>query len=172
LDEESVLSRERKLRLAGGDGLHAVRLEPLENGYRIENVGTIVRSSDSPIWSVVTDEGRSFEALVETGESEIEVSIGPARFRFSSGAVASKVSRRGAASGRIEVNSPMPGRVVKVLVSAGQTVSAGQPVLLFEAMKMQNELRSPGDGVISEIAVTAGQAIEARERLYVLSSAP
>jgi biotin carboxyl carrier protein len=66
----------------------------------------------------------------------------------------------------------MPGKVVKVLVSAGASVSAGQPVLLFEAMKMQNELRSPEDGVVAEVAVEAGQAVEARERLYTLEALP
>jgi biotin carboxyl carrier protein len=66
----------------------------------------------------------------------------------------------------------MPGKVVELLVSPGASVTAGQPVLLFEAMKMQNELRSPEDGVVAEIAVEAGQAIEARERLYVLVPPP
>ncbi len=161
------MSRERKLRSASG--LHALRVEALDNGYRIETVGTAVRSSDPRLWSVVTDDGSSFEALVELLESEIEVAIGSARFRFTAGEAPLNVIRR-AASGRIEVKSPMPGRVVKVLVSLGQSVTAGQPVLLFEAMKMQNELRSPEDGVVSEIAVSAGQAVEARERLYVVQS--
>lgn len=162
------MSRERKLRSAGG--LHALRIEPLENGYRIETVGTVVRGSDPQLWSVITDDGSSFEALVEPGESAIEVAIGSARFRFATGEIPLNAARRGIASGRIEVKSPMPGRVVKVLVSRGQSVTAGQPVLLFEAMKMQNELRSPEDGVVSEIAVAAGQAVEARERLYILQS--
>jgi biotin carboxyl carrier protein len=64
----------------------------------------------------------------------------------------------------------MPGRVVKILVAAGQSVLAGQPILLFEAMKMQNELRCPEAGVVSEVAVEAGQAIEGRELLYVLTA--
>ncbi len=163
------MSRVRKLRSAGEGGLHALPIEPLENGYRIESVGTVVRGSD-PIWSVITEDGRSFEALVEPAESEIEVAIGSARFRFTAGETSPSVARRGVASGRIEVTAPMPGRVVKVLVSPGQSVTSGQPVLLFEAMKMQNELRSPQDGVVSEIAVAPGQAVEARERMYILQS--
>lgn len=62
----------------------------------------------------------------------------------------------------------MPGKVVQVLVAPGDAVAAGQPVILFEAMKMQNELRSPQDGVIGEIAVEPGRAVEAREILYTL----
>lgn len=169
------MRREKKLRSVPAGELHAFRVERFDDGYRIETGlsgagATVVRGPEARVWSVVTGDGNSLEALVERGESEIEVSIGNARFRFATGAPVANAGRRGSAPGRIEVKSPMPGKVVKVLVSPGESVSAGQPVLLFEAMKMQNELRSPEDGVIAEIAVEAGQAIEARERLYVLVS--
>ncbi len=172
------MRREKKLRSVPAGELHALRIERIEDGYRIETDrpgagATVVRGPEARVWSVVTGDGSSLEALVERGESEIEVAIGNARFRFATGPAA-KAGGRGSAPGRsgrparIEVKSPMPGKVVKLLVSPGEFVSAGQPVLLFEAMKMQNELRSPEDGVIAEVAVEAGQAIEARERLYVL----
>jgi biotin carboxyl carrier protein len=167
------MRREKKLH--GPDGkLHSFRIERVEDGYRVETdrpgeAATVVRGPEARISSVVSEDGRSFEALVERDESGIEVTIGTARVRFGTGAPEASVIRRGSVSGRIEVKSPMPGKVVKVLVSPGTSVTAGQPVLLFEAMKMQNELRSPQDGVVAEIAVNAGQAIEARERLYVLA---
>jgi biotin carboxyl carrier protein len=66
----------------------------------------------------------------------------------------------------------MPGKVVKLLVSPGESLLAGQPVLLFEAMKMQNELRAPQPGTLLELDVAEGQAVEARERLYVVGPAP
>jgi biotin carboxyl carrier protein len=171
-EERPVVSRERKLRQVVTAALHSLRLEPVEDGYRTDTGTTIVRSTDSPLWSVITRDGRSFEVSVELVESEVEAAIGSARFRFALGAAPVSTARRGASSGRIEVKSPMPGRVVKLLVTPGQSVTAGQPVLLFEAMKMQNELRSPETGVVSEIAVEAGQAVEARERLYVVSPSP
>jgi biotin carboxyl carrier protein len=170
------MSREKKLH--GSDGKpYSFRIERVQDGYRVETdrsgAGvTVVRGPEARVLSVVAADGRSFEALVERKESEIEVAIGTARVRFATGAPNASVVRRGAASGRIEVKSPMPGKVVKVLVSAGASVSAGQPVLLFEAMKMQNELRSPEDGVVAEVAVEAGQAVEARERLYTLVALP
>ena len=172
---ENRMSRAKKLRSVPDGKLHSVRIERLEDGYRVETGrpgtgATVVRGPEARVWSVVTEDGRSLEALVERGESEIEVAIGTARFRFGIGAPTANFVRRGSASGRIEVKSPMPGKVVKVLVSPGESVTAGQPVLLFEAMKMQNELRSPQDGIVAEVAVEAGQAIEARERLYVLQS--
>jgi biotin carboxyl carrier protein len=170
--------RERKLRTVEGE-LLSVGLEPMEDGYRIASgpcVGTtVVRGPEARIWSVVTGDGRSFEVLVARGEgeTEMEVEIEGTHISFALGAPSAAAARRGGAtSGRVEVKAPMPGRVVKILVFPGERVSAGQPVLLFEAMKMQNELRSPQEGVVAEVAVAAGQAVEARERLYLLDPAP
>ena len=61
--------------------------------------------------------------------------------------------------------SPMPGKVVKVLVEVGATVEDGQPLVLIEAMKMENELRSPKSGKVSAVYVAPGQAVEARTKL-------
>jgi biotin carboxyl carrier protein len=69
--------------------------------------------------------------------------------------------------GEQAVIAPMPGRVVRVLVSAGDTVSARQPVVVVEAMKMENELRSPKDGRVKEIAVESGASVEAGRILVV-----
>jgi biotin carboxyl carrier protein len=62
----------------------------------------------------------------------------------------------------------MPGKVVKILVAEGEAIEAGQGVLLFEAMKMQNEIRSPGDGVLRRLHVEEGQAVEARTPLFLV----
>jgi len=59
----------------------------------------------------------------------------------------------------VPLRSPMPGMVVKVLVEEGQTVSLEEPVLIIEAMKMQNELAAPAAGVIEGLSVKAGQAV-------------
>jgi len=169
---ESRLSRVKKLRSFPDGKLHSVGIERIGEGYRVETgrpgaETTLVRGPEVRVWSVVTENGLSFEVLVERRESEIEVVLGQRRFQFGSGTESRSTHRR-AGSGRLEVKSPMPGKVVKVLVSKGETVAAGQPILLFEAMKMQNELRSPQDGVVAQIGVEAGQAVEARELLYVL----
>ncbi|NUN14926.1 MAG: biotin/lipoyl-binding protein [Myxococcales bacterium] len=55
----------------------------------------------------------------------------------------------------------MPGKVVKVLVSAGDIVIAGQPILIIEAMKMENEVRSPGAGRVTLLHVKEGDNVEA-----------
>ena len=59
-----------------------------------------------------------------------------------------------------EIKSPMPGLVFKIMKQAGDTVIAGETVLILEAMKMENSIKSPNDGVIKEIFVIEGQAVE------------
>ncbi|MDH4347769.1 MAG: biotin/lipoyl-binding protein, partial [Gemmatimonadota bacterium] len=58
------------------------------------------------------------------------------------------------------LKSPMPGLVVRVLVSAGQAVQAGQGLVVLEAMKMENELRAQAGGVVAAVQIQAGQAVE------------
>ncbi len=67
------------------------------------------------------------------------------------------------------VVAPMPGRVAKLLVKPGDDVKAGQPVAVFEAMKMENELRSPKDGKVTEVLVREGDAVEARTKLCTVA---
>ena len=70
--------------------------------------------------------------------------------------------------GRQNIVSAMPGRIVRVLVAAGEQVTVGQPVLVVEAMKMENELRAPKNGVVRDVRVTEGVAIEAGAVLVVI----
>ncbi len=67
---------------------------------------------------------------------------------------------RGAGGG--VVRTQMPGRVVRVLVEEGQDVEAGQPVVVVEAMKMENELKAPVAGSVRRVHVGAGDVVEAR----------
>jgi biotin carboxyl carrier protein len=72
------------------------------------------------------------------------------------------------AHGEQQVVAPMPGRVVRVLVAAGDEVQARQPIVVVEAMKMENELRSPKAGRVRDVAVTAGTSVEAGRVLVVI----
>lgn len=72
------------------------------------------------------------------------------------------------AEGRQQIVAPMPGKVVRLLVKAGDTVEAGQGLLVVEAMKMQNEIRSPKSGTVERVLVTEGQAVNAGEVLCVV----
>ena len=75
---------------------------------------------------------------------------------------------RPAQTGPLSIRSPMPGKVVKVLVRVGDQVKAGQGLIVVEAMKMENELRAPRDGRVKEVPVREGQAVEAGQPLAVL----
>jgi len=70
--------------------------------------------------------------------------------------------------GPVEVRAIIPGVVVAVSVVAGDRVTAGQQLLVVEAMKMQNELRSPRDGVVGRLAVGERQTIEVGDLLAVI----
>jgi len=70
--------------------------------------------------------------------------------------------------GDLAVLAPMPGRVLRVLVSVGDEVAARQGVVVVEAMKMENELRSPKAGRIKEVSVAAGTLVEAGRVLLVV----
>ena len=65
--------------------------------------------------------------------------------------------------------APMPGTVIGVPLEAGAQVTAGQTVLVLEAMKMQHTISAPTDGVLSEIAVAVGQQVASGEVLAVVT---
>jgi biotin carboxyl carrier protein len=69
------------------------------------------------------------------------------------------------AEGRQQITAPMPGKVVRLLVSEGDQVAAGQGLLVVEAMKMQNEIRSPKNGKVEKLLAKENQAVNAGDIL-------
>jgi biotin carboxyl carrier protein len=70
--------------------------------------------------------------------------------------------------GQQMLTAPMPGKVVKVLSKVGDSVKAGQGIVVVEAMKMQNEIKSPRAGIVADIRVTEGLAVNANQVLAVV----
>ena len=66
------------------------------------------------------------------------------------------------------VDAPMPGKVLKILKSVGDSVAAGDVVILLEAMKMENEITASVDGTIKQIPVSEGQAVNPGDVLFVI----
>lgn len=77
----------------------------------------------------------------------------------------------GAASAPQRLVAPMSGKVVRVLVQAGQPVRPRDPVVVIEAMKMENELRATRPGVVAELVVREGQSVDAGALLLVIGPA-
>lgn len=73
-----------------------------------------------------------------------------------------------APAGDLAIKAPMPGLIVKVLVQEGEAVSVGQPVLLLEAMKMENELRAARAGVVKSVKVQPRQAVDQGSTLLII----
>jgi biotin carboxyl carrier protein len=100
---------------------------------------------------------------VDRGEL-VEIDVQDERTRHIQSLVgAGKIQKGGGA-----VKAPMPGLVVKVLVEPGAAVSAGQGLVVLEAMKMENEIGAPRAGRVAEIAVHTGQTVESGARLLIL----
>ncbi len=74
----------------------------------------------------------------------------------------------GSGSGPQRLAAPMPGKVVRVLVAVGDRVNARQPVVVVEAMKMENELRASREGTVTEIHVSEGMSVDAGTPLLVI----
>jgi biotin carboxyl carrier protein len=70
--------------------------------------------------------------------------------------------------GRQEITASMPGKVIRVLVSQGETVEEGQGLIVVEAMKMQNEMKSPKGGMVMEVRVGPDATVSAGEVLVVV----
>jgi biotin carboxyl carrier protein len=107
-------------------------------------------------------------------DGQLDVVVAGRRFRVTATAEGAPGSGRRAESASIAgevrqtVIAPMPGRIVRVLVAVGDRVSANQPVVVIEAMKMENELRSPRDGAVRLVNVQPGDAVEAQAVLVVI----
>ncbi len=78
-------------------------------------------------------------------------------------------SRPAPPSSDTAVTAPIPGRIVKVEVREGDEVKDGQPLVILEAMKMENEIRSPRAGTVQRVHVTPGQNVEQGEVLVTLA---
>ncbi len=128
-------------------------------GYTIEALG---RNDFS-----VLSSGRSFQvSVLPNGEVSVNGRVfhvqvfDPRRFRGR--------QANGAATGKRIIAAPMPGRVIRILVEAGQTVEAGQGLIVVEAMKMQNEMKAPHAGTVTKIKTSLGATVTAGDVLLVM----
>jgi len=119
---------------------------------------------------MVLVDGRSYDAFVEPAPSGLIVSIHGHRFEVDV-RDPRRLSRKSAGAGgggAQTLASPMPGKVVRVLVRVGDTVEVGQGVLVVEAMKMQNELKAGRAGTVLSMSAKEGASVVAGESLATI----
>ncbi len=130
-----------------------------------------VRAEGGGLWSIVVG-GRQYEVQVSLNDRHIAVEVDGETYSFERQEAPEAGASARQHAGRAEVVAPMPGKVVKLLVAPGEQVQANQGILLFEAMKMQNEIRSPLAGKLVALAVREGQAVESRDQLFTVKADP
>jgi biotin carboxyl carrier protein len=154
-EQIEILASEPACRFRLGDGVvRAADVESPQNG----------------VFSVLLD-GVSYDAYVEeTPAGAMVVAIDGYRFEIEA-RDPRRWSRKSAGRGGDAVQSivsPMPGKVVRVLAAAGDTVEAGQGIVVVEAMKMQNELKAARAGTVRTLSAKEGATVSAGELLATI----
>ena len=119
------------------------------------------------VYSVLRN-GRSFEARIALAATGWIVHIAGHRYAVEARNPRSAKAGTGATGGRRNLTAPMPGKVVRVLVKAGDEVKAGQGIVVVEAMKMQNEMKASHAGRVVEVRVHDGDTVGAGDILVAL----
>ncbi|MFT4539439.1 MAG: biotin carboxyl carrier protein [Planctomycetota bacterium] len=145
-----------------GELLVAVDGEPIDLRYEeADRLGQVVVMLGSESYGL-SIEGDANKAVVTLAGRSYSLEIEDERER------AAHLAEKEARGGGGPVEAVMPGIVVELLVKEGELVKEGTPMLILEAMKMQNEILAPADGLIATIHVEAGQAVAAGEKLLVM----
>jgi biotin carboxyl carrier protein len=116
-------------------------------------------------------DGRAYEIKREQTATDLHMWVGSARFAVEMRDPRSLRSRQqagGDEKGPRKIVAPMPGRIVRLLVSEGSSVEAGQGIIVVEAMKMQNEIKSPKKGVVKKLSATVGAAVNPGDVLAIV----
>jgi biotin carboxyl carrier protein len=159
-----------------GDQSYTLEIEEIEKSlYRVSVDGNEFlvdgKKTGRTNYSLIVD-NRSFEIEVDHAEDEYRVLVDGRNYhvnlvderRVRIGGGQSEIQLQG----RQKVSVPMPGKVIAVLVSEGDSIEKGQGLVIVEAMKMENEVRSPIAGEVKEIKVKAGDAVEGGAVLLIV----
>jgi biotin carboxyl carrier protein len=159
-----------------GDQSYTLEIEEIEKSlYRVSVDGNEFlvdgKKTGRTNYSLIVD-NRSFEIEVDHAEDEYRVLVDGRNYhvnlvderRVRIGGGQSEIQLQG----RQKVSVPMPGKVIAVLVSEGDSIEKGQGLVIVEAMKMENEVRSPIAGEVKEIKVKPGDAIEGGAVLLIV----
>lgn len=149
-----------------GDVLLTMESMKMENNVCAEADGTVKAVFVEPGKNVMQD-----DKLVEI--ETVAVAAAPAAAPAPKAAPAPAAAPKAAPkadvpAGGIKVVSPLPGSVIKVMVSEGQDVKRGDTLLTLESMKMENAIKAEQDGKVTKIVVSAGQSVMQEDLLMIL----
>lgn len=116
----------------------------------VPNINALVTELE---WLIIN--GRPYEIVFDTNLQWLNAWDGSHTIEVHD--LNQRVTRPRSGDGRIK--APIPGLITRILVEPGASVQAGQPLVVLEAMKMENEIRAPFDGVISSISVGTGESV-------------
>jgi biotin carboxyl carrier protein len=155
---------------------HEIEIEEIEENFfsisfEKNSFQADVRRVGVVSFSVIID-NRSYDFdVARDGEETVVASrSGSTRLTVADASrrTARAAGKRREVSGRVEIKSAMPGRVVNVLVAVGDEVKVAQGIIVVEAMKMENEVKAPKAGKVVDVKVVAGQAVEKGQLMIVI----
>lgn len=118
----------------------------------------------------ITVNGNVYDVAVEETGATASVPVTRASApAVKSAPAATPTKATSAGAGAIKVTAPMPGKVLSISTSVGQSVKRGETILVFEAMKMENSLVAPEDGTVASIDVSVGDSFEAGVSIATLN---
>jgi len=161
-----------KFRLAGDSREYDVEVLKSDNSTISARIdGEECEARSGRFFSVDGRSARYDTFRMELKRDVIFVAVGPASFEFE--IIGDRVSRRRARGLTAhEVVAPMPGKVLKVLVAAGEVVESGAPLLVLEAMKMETTLYAESPATIAKVHAAAGAMVDHGAVLIELSPPP
>ena len=134
----------------------------------------VLRGDSLTVKRKVTVDGETYEVELEKGEDSWKVNIDGTDFEVQVDRNRNISQKREAKSKSAStksgtISSPIPGKVVSIHVSVGDSVEEGAVLMILEAMKMQNEVQAPISGIIAELNCETGDSIEANSPLVVIT---
>lgn len=132
---------------------------PLDAAYEIQSL------EPGSYWVLLN--GRSYRVMLGA-RGEVSVNGRSLRMEVFDPRDLRAAGRGSTHHGRQEINAPMPGKVVRVLVAKGDAVEEGQGIVVVEAMKMQNEMKSPKAGTVAEVRTQQDATVGAGDVLVVI----
>jgi glutaconyl-CoA/methylmalonyl-CoA decarboxylase subunit gamma len=156
-----------------GESERGVSVEPLADREQLVTLDgreapfevVLLAENRAPLVAV---DGRIFE-LIPLGDGRYYEPRTRRTLRVERTSVGATARDARSGSGAAELRAPMPGRIVRVLVSEGDVVAAGAALIVIEAMKMENELGAPRAGTIQKLAVREGDAVDGGALLVEIS---